>query len=71
MCWLYQANIRTAILDGQLTTVLIDSEAHMNCITPEFVKVRGLVAGSIQDLNNHSGRISINGAGGKCTKPLG
>ena len=43
----------------------------MNCITMEFVKARGLVAGSIQDLNNHSGYIPINGAGGKRTKPLG
>ena len=71
MCWLYPANIGTAILDGRLTTVLIDSGAHMNCLTPEFVKVRGLAAGSIQDLNNHSGCIPINGVGGKHTEPLG
>ena len=71
MCWLYLANIGTAILNGCLTTVLVDSGARMNCVTPEFVKVRGLVAGSIQDLNNHSRRIPINGAGGKHTKPLG
>ena len=43
----------------------------MNVITPEFVKARGLVAGSIQDLNNHAGRIPINRAGGKRTEPLG
>ena len=43
----------------------------MNCVTPEFVKARGLVTGSIQDLNNHSGRIPINGARGKRTEPLG
>ena len=43
----------------------------MNVVMPEFVKSRGLVAGSIQDLNNHAGRIPINGAGGKCTEPLG
>ena len=43
----------------------------MNIVTPEFVKARGLAAGSIQDLNNHAGRIPINGAGGKRTKPLG
>ena len=71
MCWLNPANIGTTILDGRLTTVLIDSRARMNCITPEFVKARGLVAGSIQDLNNHSGCIPINGAGGKRTEPLG
>ena len=71
MRWLYPANIGTAIIDGRLTTVLIDSGARMNIITPEFVKARGLVMGSIQDLNNHTGRIPINGAGGKCTEPLG
>ena len=43
----------------------------MNVIMPEFVKARGLAAGSIQDLNNHAGRIPINGAGGKRTEPLG
>ena len=71
MRWLYPANIGTAILDGWLTTVLIDSGARMNCVTLEFVKARGLVAGSIQDLNNHSRRIPINGAGEKRTEPLG
>ena len=43
----------------------------MNIVTPEFVKTRGLAAGSIQDLNNHAGHIPINGAGGKRTEPLG
>ena len=71
MRWLYLANIGTTILDGRLTTVLVDSGARMNCITPEFVKARGLVVGLIQDLNNHSGCIPINGAGGKHTEPLG
>ena len=71
MRWLYLANIGTAILDGWLTTILIDSGAHMNFVTPEFVKARGMVAGSIQDLNNHSGHIPINGVGGKRTEPLG
>ena len=43
----------------------------MNIVTPEFVKDRGLAAGSIQGLNNHAGRIPINGVGGKHTEPLG
>ena len=43
----------------------------MNIVMPEFVKARGLVVGSIQDLNNHTGHIPINGVGGKHTKPLG
>ena len=71
MRWLYPANIGTAIIDGRLTTVLVDSGARMHVITPEFVKARGLAAGSIQDLNNHAGHIPINRVGGKRTKPLG
>ena len=71
MRWLYPANIGTAILNGRLTTILIDFGARMNCVTPEFIKARGLVVGSIQDLSNHSGRIPINEAGGKRTEPLG
>ena len=63
MRWLYPANIRTAIIDGRLTTVLVDSGACMNVVTPEFVKARGLAVGSIQDLNNHARRILINRAG--------
>ena len=64
MRWLYPANIGTAILDGWLTTILVDSRAHMNCVTLEFVKARDLEVGSIQDLNNHSRHIQINGVGG-------
>ena len=43
----------------------------MNIVRPEFVKVRGLAAGSIQDLNNHAGRIAINGAGGEAYRAPG
>ena len=71
MRWLYLANIGMAIIDGQSTTVLVDPGACMNCVTPEFVKARGLEVGSIQDLNNHDGCIPINEAGGKLTEPLG
>ena len=70
MRWLYPANIGTAVIGRWLTTVLVDSGARMNVVTPEFVKARGLEAGSIQDLNNHAGRILINRAGGKRTEPL-
>ena len=40
MHWLYPANIGTAIIDGRLTTVLVDSGARMNVVIPEFVKAR-------------------------------
>ena len=63
MRWLYLANIGTAIIDGWLTTVLVDSGARMNVVTLEFVKARGLVVGSSQDLDNHTGHIPIKGAG--------
>ena len=71
MRWLYPANIGTAIINGRLTTVLVDSGARMNVVTPEFVKDRSLAVGSIQDLNNQAGCIPINGVGGKHTEPLG
>ena len=71
MHWLYPAHIGTAIIDGRLTMVLVDSGAHMSVFTPEFVEARGLAVGSIQDINNHAGCIPINGAGGKHTEPLG
>ena len=64
MRWLYLANIGTAILDGRLTTVLIDSGARMNCITPEFMKARGLVAGLDPGCQQSLWCILINGVGG-------
>ena len=65
MCWLYPANIGTAILNRWLTTVLIDSGACMNCVTLEFMKARGLVVGSIQDLNITLGAFRLMERGGE------
>ena len=53
------------------TTCLIDNGAHVNLVTPEFVKARGLDVGSIQDLNNHNRHIPLSGLGGNVTKSLG
>ena len=53
------------------TTCLIDNGACVNLVTPEFVRDRGLEAGSIQDLNNHNGCILLSGLGGRITEPLG
>ena len=69
--WLGRANVGPAILDGMKTTCLIDNEARVNLVTPEFVKARGLDVGSIQDLNNHNGHIPLSGLGGNLTGPLG
>ena len=71
MCWLYPANIGTAIIDGRLTTVLVDSGVRMNVIMPEFVKARGLAVGSMQNLNNHTGCIPINRVGGSILSTWG
>ena len=65
------ANVGPAILDGMRTTCLIDNGARINLVTPEFVKARDLDVGSIQDLNDHNGRIPFSGLGGNVTKPLG
>ena len=69
--WLGRTNVGPAILDGVKTTCLIDNGVHMNLVTPEFVKVRGLGVGSIQELNDHNGCILLRGLGGNVTKPLG
>ena len=56
-------NLGTAIIDGVKTTCLIDNGAHVNLVTPEFVKSRGLDVGSIQDLNDHNGCIPLSRLG--------
>ena len=43
----------------------------MNLVTPEFVRDWGLDVGSIQDLNQHNGRIPLSGFGGRVMEPLG
>ena len=53
-----------ALIDGMKTTCLIDNGARVNLVTLEFVKDRGLEVGSIQDLNDHNGRILLTGLGG-------
>ena len=60
-----------AIIDGVKTTCLIDKGAHVNLVTLEFVKDRGLEVGSIRDLNDHNGRIPLSGLGRRITEPLG
>ena len=60
-----------AILDGMETICLIDNGAWVNLVTPEFVWDRGEDVGSIQDLNQHNGRIPLSGLGGRVTEPLG
>ena len=60
-----------AIIDGVKTTCLIDNGARVNLVTLEFVKDRGLEVGSIQDLNDHNGRIPLSGLGRRITEPLG
>ena len=69
--WLGRANIGPAILDGMKTTCLVDNGAHINLVTLEFMKARGLDVGSIQDLNDHNGRIPLSSLGGNVTEPPG
>ena len=60
-----------AILDGVETTCLIDNGARVNLVTLEFVQDRGLDVGSIQDLNQHNGRIPLSRFGGRIMESLG
>ena len=69
--WFSCSNLGTAIIDSMKTTCLVDNGAHVNLVTPEFVKARGLEVGSIQDLNDHNGCIPLSGLGGRITEPLG
>ena len=69
--WLSCVNVGPAILDGVKTTCLVDNGAHVNLVTLEFVKARGLDVGSIQDLTDHSRHIPLSGLGGNVTEPLG
>ena len=58
-------------MDGQPVTALIDNGAWMNTVTPSFVRQHGLKVGSIDDLNQHRGRIPVSCSGGYYTEPLG
>ena len=69
--WFSHSNLGTVILDGVETTCLIDNGARVNLVTPEFVRDRGLDVGSIQDLNQHNGRIPLSRLGGRVMEPLG
>ena len=62
--WFNHSNLGKAIIDGVKTTCLIDNGAHVNLVTLEFVKDRGLEVGSIWDLNDHNGHIPLSGFGG-------
>ena len=64
-------NIGQVLVDGQLVTALIDNGARMNTVTPSFVRQCSLEVGSINDLNQHRGRIPVSCSGGYYTEPLG
>ena len=58
-------------MNGQPVTARIDNGARMNMVTPLFVKQHGLEVGSIDDLNQHCGRILVCCSGGHYTEPIG
>ena len=53
--WLGPENIGQTLIDGEPVTALIDNGTQVNMVTPSFVKKRGLVVGSIADLNKYHG----------------
>ena len=69
--WLGPENIGQILVNGQPVTALIDNGARMNTVMPSFVKRHGLEVGSIDDLNQHRGRIPVSCSGGYYTEPLG
>ena len=64
-------NIGQVLVDGQPVTALIDNGAQMNTVTPSFVRQHVLEVGSIDDLDQHRGRIPVSCSGGYYTEPLG
>ena len=69
--WLGPENIGQVLVNSQLVTALIDNGTCMNTVTPSFVKRHGLEVGSIDNLNQHRGRILVSCSGGYYTEPLG
>ena len=63
-------NVGQTLIDGEPVPALIDNGARFNTVTPAFVKKRGLVVGSIADLNKHRGRIPVSCSGGYYTEPI-
>ena len=69
--WLGLENVGQTLIDGEPVPALIDNGARVNTVTPAFVKKRGLVVGSIADLDKHQGRIPVSCSGGYYTEPIG
>ena len=49
----WDRKMSVTLIDGEPVPALIDNGARVNTVTPAFVKKRGLVVGSIADLNKH------------------
>ena len=64
-------NVSQTLIDGEPVPALIDNDARVNTVMPAFVKKRGLVVGSIADLNKHQGWIPVSCSGGYYTEPIG
>ena len=62
-----------ALIDGKLTTCLLDNRAQVNFVTPKFAVERGLNVMSLDRLAEEAGGKlpPINGLGGKFVKPEG
>ena len=63
-------NVGQTLIDGELVPALIDNGTRVNTVMPAFVKKRGLVVGSITDLNKHRGQIPVSCSGGYYTEPI-
>ena len=64
-------NVGQTLIDGEPVPALIDNGTRVNTVMPAFVKKRGLVVGSIANLNKHRGQIPVSCSGGYYTEPIG
>ena len=71
--WIGPKNWGQAIIDGELTTCLLDNGAQLNFVTPDYARKRGLAVHSMTRLSKETGEAipPIQGIGGVLVAPSG
>ena len=71
--WIGPKNWGQALVDGKLTTCLLDNGAQLNFVTPAFAQERGLAVHPMSRLSKETGQAipPIQGIGGVMVEPAG
>ena len=72
-CWIGPKNWGQAIIDGELTTCLLDNGAQLNFVTPDYARKQGLAVHWMTRLSKETGEAipPIQGIGGVLVDPSG